>query len=1127
MKQAHRHLALLWLLVGAWAVGNPAFAQPMRFQHLTAEEGLLSNNVMSIVQDHRGWLWVGTSDGLNRYDGHRFWAYQHRAEDSTSICGTDVNLLYEDHRQNLWIGTEGYGLCRYVREQDHFATAWELGPKASVWTVGEDLHHTLWAVTQHGVYHYVPQGQRWMEHGLPELGFDTLAYIAVGLVRGDTLWLGTEREGLFAYSLPSLRRLAHYPQTAAGHPLSDLRTIAPSQGGGLWLTDPDYLAIRFFPASGRALVCRHQPGQPNSLRVDRVQRIGEWQGRAWFSTENGGLSILDLRTQQFEHYQPDPETPGAINDASVYVTYPDREGRWWVGTFSGGLNLYDPFANRFSPSPVPLPNRVVNSVLVDKKGLLWVGTEGGLVRHGPLGAQLFALNSRGGAGLPVTSVAQDAKGQVWAAVWTGGLARLDKAGQSFSIFAKGSSQLPGLPSNQIFHLHYGQKSGRLWGTTLGEGVFYVSPEGKVAPWRPTVTATGQPLPRWCIHVLEDRQGGLWVGSYEGLVHQDPVTGQVVQFRHDARVAHSLSNDEVRCIHQDTHGQIWVGTELGLSRWLGQDKFEHFTTRAGLPSNQVNSIIEDQRGRLWVGTGQGLARFDRSRGRFRAYDRGDGLPGNQLKSAAAVAPDGRVYLGGVNGLAMFHPDSLLPDNSHVPPVVFTKLEVGGLEVLPGHPLLPKALSETQQLVLNHQQAIFTIHFTSLTLSQASKTKFSYFLEGLEPSWNAPGPRSQATYTSLPPGDYTLRVRACNHDGVWPTADAQLRIRVLPPWWSTWWFRAGLAFLVLALPFAFYRYRLNLVRERNRSLEAQVSLRTAALTKANHELRLVQAQMEKSFEELAAKTEVIDVQNQQLTFTLGQIEAQKQQILDSILYAQTIQRAILPTKADLAEGFGQLALIYRPKDIVSGDFYWIGAGANARVLAVADCTGHGVPGAFMSIIGITLLNEIVNLQGHTDPAQVLTLLDERVRQALRQAPGQDRNNHDGLDLALCTFVQEPGGTTLHFCGAKRPLWVRRATGELLELPADRKSVGGRGRQAVYAGFVTQTLALMPGDRVYAFTDGLTDQPNPGRHKFGYGPLRQTVALDLPLAGQRDHLEQALVAFMGDQPQRDDITLLAVEI
>jgi ligand-binding sensor domain-containing protein/serine phosphatase RsbU (regulator of sigma subunit) len=1124
MKQPHRHIALLWLL--GWVVGGQAMGQRMRFQHLTAEEGLLSNNVMSIVQDHRGWLWVGTSDGLNRYDGHRFWAYQHKTEDSTSICGTDVTLLYEDRRQNLWIGTEGYGLCRYVREQDHFATARELGPKSSVWTVGEDLRHTVWAVTQYGVFHYIPQSQRWVEHGLPKLGFDTLAYITAGLVRGDTLWLGTEQEGLFAYSLPSLRRLAHYRQTPQGHPLSDLRTVAPSQGGGLWLTDTDYLALRFFPASGRAQVYHHQPGQSNSLRVDRVQRVGEWQGRAWFSTENGGLSILDLRTQQFEHYQPDPQILGSINDASVYVTYPDRQGCWWVGTYSGGLNLYDPYANRFSPAPVPLPNQVVNSVLLDRQDQLWVATEGGLVRQGSLGTQLFSLNSRGGAGLPVTSMVQDAKGQIWAAVWTGGLARLDKAGQSFSVFAKGSPQLPGLPSNQIFHLHYGQKSGRLWGATLGAGVFYVSPEGKVTRWQPATT-TGQSLPLWCIHILEDRQGGLWVGTYEGLVYQRPVTGEVVQFRHNAREAHSLSNDEVRCIYQDMHGQIWVGTELGLSRWLGQDRFEHFTTRAGLPSNQVNSIIEDQRGRLWVGTGQGVARFDRATGRFRAYDRADGLPGNQLKSAAALSPDGRVYFGGVNGLAFFHPDSLLPDNPEVPPVVFTKLEVGGLEVPPGHPLLPKALGETDQLVFSHKNAIFTVHFSCLTLSQASKIKFSYFLEGLEPDWNAPGLRNQATYTSLPPGQYTLRVKACNHDGIWSTTDARLLIRVLPPWWATWWFRAGLAFLVLALPFAFYRYRLRLVREHNRLLEAQVGLRTAALTKANQELRLVQAQMEKSFEELAAKTEVIDVQNRQLTLTLQQIEAQKQQILDSIHYAQTIQRAILPTEADLAASFSQFALVYQPKDIVSGDFYWLCGGGNNRVLAVADCTGHGVPGAFMSLIGITLLNEIVNLQGHTDPAQVLTLLDERVRQALRQAPGPERNNHDGLDMALCTIVHSSERTTLHFCGAKRPLWVRRATGELIEMSADRKSIGGRGRQALYSGFVTQTLALLPGDRVYAFTDGLTDQPNPGRQKFGYGPLRQVTGLDLTLAKQKDHLEQALVAFMGDQPQRDDITLLVVEV
>lgn len=676
-------------------------------------------------------------------------------------------------------------------------------------------------------------------------------------------------------------------------------------------------------------------------------------------------------------------------------------------------------------------------------------------------------------------------------------------------------------------------------------------------------------------LIEDSEGNVWAGAaFNGLnklkVNEN---GKLVSQRFLPKGPDSLSiiGDLINQVYEDSKKNIWVATDKGLSKITKESKkISSYTTKDGLPSDIIESIIEDNNGLLWIGTSKGLSSLDPTEMVFKSYTVSDGLQGSKfIRHSAFKLKSGELLFGGSNGFNIFHPDSV-KDNPYKPKAYITDLKLFNKSIAIGDndSILKAPVLLTKEITLKHHQNIVSFEFVALNYTHPGKNQYAFMMDGLEKEWNYVGNQQNATYTNLDPGKYTFRLKASNNDGVWNETGTALSVIITPPYWQTWWFRVLIGLSLVGGAFTFYQVRMNAIKAQKEELEKQVKEKTADIQQANNNLierqeeilqqqEELQAQSEilqqtndelnekqeeilQQQEELEAQAETLQETNQNLRSTQEEIAIQRdhlkivnEQVMSSIQYARTIQKAILPSSQKITEVFPDNFIIYRPKDVVSGDFYWFSQlrkedtnlNTDLTFLAVVDCTGHGVPGAFMSIIGSTILNEIVNQKQLTDPAQILEQLDLGVKQAVEKSEGV---NTAGMDVCLCLFEKMDGEQTMkvRFSGAKRDLiYVQSGTKKVEKLLADRRSVGSDSS----VPFTNQELILESGSFLYLTSDGYVDQNNEEREKLGSRKLKQLLSQSTSLASleQKILLESALDAHQKDSDQRDDITLIGIKL
>jgi serine phosphatase RsbU (regulator of sigma subunit) len=655
-------------------------------------------------------------------------------------------------------------------------------------------------------------------------------------------------------------------------------------------------------------------------------------------------------------------------------------------------------------------------------------------------------------------------------------------------------------------------------------------------------------------VIVDRLGMVWCGTTGGGLNKfDPKTEKFTVYKNQIENANSLSNNIVKCIYEDKDGNLWIGTNGGLNFFNPKTEvFVRYTTKDGLPNNTIHAIQQDDSQNLWLSTNKGITKFNPAKNIAIYFDELDNLQGDIFTTESSYKNTaGEMFFGGINGFNSFFPESI-DQNDYIPLVEITDILVQNLSIRADsshfYPKLRAIFSNVEALVTDADKNNITFEFVGLSFRHASKNLYKCKLEGFDKDWILLGNNLSYTYNNLPTGTYTFRVKASNNDGVWAKKAATIRLKIKPPFWETWWFRVLAVSFFIGIAYYMYVLRIRQIDAQKRRLEETIEQRTAEIRLINNELQHKQAEVYAQKQDLERQKDGLIEANQIIT-------EKTENIINSLRYAERIQQIILPAAQVLEEMLPEHFIIFKPKDIVSGDFYWCRQIDNKIFFSINDCTGHGVPGAFMSMIGTTLLNEITGQKNIYSPALILAELHIGVRMALKQ---ENNVNDDGIDVCLCLLENiENEGRKLTFAGAKRPLLVvsttkylqkyqaieqkNKAQAEffeaelceisgkcLYEVKGDKKSIGGRQKENKRT-FTNHVIPVTDDDMVYLTSDGFGDQQNEENVKFGTLQLKQTL-LDvsrLHASIQKVQLEKALDAHQKKASQRDDISLMGVRL
>ncbi len=817
----------------------------IRFAHLSTADGLSEMAVQQISQDDQGFMWFGTLDGLNRYDGYEFKVYK-RGAPNAELGGTTITALFKDRSGQLWIGVDQY-LDRFDPITEKL-TEYRHDPKIStslggtVYAITQDREGQVWLATSTGLDKLNPATGifshfRHDDRDLTSLdakGLQTDVRF-VGVDNSDTLWVETSA-GINSFD-PKTGKATRFPQLL-NHGESHVQYVYHDHSGRLWIHSREGSGVGTFnPKTGEVVRYKFPTGDPGTQTAERVTSVLEDErGILWFGTQGSGLLKLDPNHGTIVRYRNEPADPRSLSNNFVLCLYEDLEGNIWAGTGGGGINRFPAIPSGFtSYQKRPgerngLDQNFVLSVFEDSDGILWVGNDGVLNRIDPkTGGFTFYRRRNGDSSISdgtVLSAVEDGAGTLWFATYRGGLNSFDGRTGRFKAYRHEPGDPNSLSSDVVMRLQLDPK-GTIWVAT-DHALDEFDPRSKRFKHYPELNGSLSVGLVTCL--VQDRRGMLWLGTNEaGLVRFDPATRRYEAYKNQPGNSAALSGNRVNALLVDAGGTLWVGTQLGLDRFDGAtQQFHAYTERDALPSNAVEGILEDRQRNLWVGTDNGLAKFIPSTNSVRAYYASDGLAGSEFNYWGAPFQDthGEMFFPGVNGLTAFYPDKIR-DNSYVPPLVLTDFRLFNEPVPVGpHSLLKKGISYTDSLELSRAQSIFSFEFAALSYRAPAANRYRYRLEGLDQGWNLVSSKHRlVTYTTLPSGDYVFRVQGSNNQDVWNEKGTSVRIRVLPAWWSTWWFRTvAMAFMLLSVGSA-YHFRLqNIHRQFNMRLEERVGERT---------------------------------------------------------------------------------------------------------------------------------------------------------------------------------------------------------------------------------------------------------------------------------------------------------------
>lgn len=868
-----------------------AQAPTLRFEQLGRDQGLSESTVNAIVEDQRGFMWFGTNDGLNRYDGYTFVTYRSDANDPQSLSHNEVLSLLEDRAGTLWVATD-YGLNRFDRGTDSFVRYFHDNNDATsishnlITALLEDQNGVLWVGTFWGLNRYDPTSDSFIRYPYAENdGEEGLSNPIVRSLLQDSegyIWIGTEDGGLNRLdpNTDSFKAYRNDPEAPNSLNHDEVRSLFEDRSGTLWVGTHGGLD-RFDRKAESFDHFVFDIQDPQSIGSNYVDTIFEdSKGDLWVGTDGGGLNWLDRESDTFIRYQHIPNDETSIGSNVVRVIYEDSKSDLWVGTYIGGANFYNRNNTAFSyyhhnpDDENSLSHSAVLSFFEEEDGTLWVGTEGGLNRfdretqtirrfqHNPTNPTGLSANA-------VLSIYKDSRGLLWAGTYFGGLNLFDEATETFSHYRPDGANPNNLSNPHVWDI-IEDPEGYLWLATFGglNRFDYATQTFKRYRHNPNdETSIGHSIV-WNLYV--DRQGQLWAATDGGLSVYDRAQDTFKTYRHDEQDSTSLSSIQALSIMEDRQGRYWIGTlGGGLNLYnLETGAFTSYGMEDGFASDVVYGILEDEQGLLWISTNEGLSRFNPETKAVTNYDQSNWLLAAQFdKNAFLKSRTGELFFGGNNGINSFFPNHV-KDNPHIPPIVLTDIQIFNKPVPIGgeEAILQKHITEAEQVSLTHEQSVISLSFAALNFRSPEKNQYAYKLEPFEQDWQYVGTKRATTYTNLDPGTYTFRVKGSNDSGVWNEEGTSITIDIAPPIWATWWFRTLGISVGIGLLILFYQVRTRSIRNRNWILQGEITERKRAEAQMEHLMQQREAQNL----ELEAKNAELEQKNSELerfTYTVS--------------------------------------------------------------------------------------------------------------------------------------------------------------------------------------------------------------------------------------------------------------------
>ncbi|MBD1210623.1 MAG: hypothetical protein H9535_19500 [Ignavibacteria bacterium] len=890
------YACVLHLLAQQSTIGKIA-QEKLYFSHLGIEQGLSQGSALCLVQDTKGFLWIGTEDGLNRYDGYTFTTFRHRPNDSTSLPNNLIYTLYEDRSGVLWAGTRA-GLCQYNAASESFIHTTNVPNPKGVFALYEDKRGILWVGTLGDglqkidrttgnitTFTHNPQN--------PQSISNNKVYSICEDAHGN-LWVGTE-EGLCRFNADngSFTRYTHHPTKPSSLSHNIVRVVYTDRHGALWVGTFGGGLCQYNNVTNDFTTYTTEAKNSLSLSGNEVNALYEdHRGEFWIGTRNG-LCRFDREKKIFTTFQHDPKDDQSLKINNIASIVEDRSGLLWFGTGGNGLSYVHPEANHFMVyrqtlyDTLSLPHNAVRAVCEEHFGnkALWVGTANGLWRYDrTTGAErIFRRQTHRGIhiakGLPdndIRSLYCDRRGMLWIGTFSGGLCRYDFKKNTFKQYRQNTNDSASIQTKVIFKI-FEDRGGELWVGTNSSLLYNYN--------RAADSFVSRGVGAGAVRAMvEGSDGGLWLGTSDGgLWRFDRTTDSCVQFVYDKSTSAATGSNNVRCMYEDTtsKGILWLGTNGGLFLVnIKTGTVRHWTEAEGLPNNVVYGILPDDAGNLWLSTNRGLAKFNPTSQTFRAYTLSDGLPSNEFNQGAYFrANSGELFFGSMEGLVSFLPNRVL-DNPFLPPVVLTAFKKFNKVVL-----LDTAISAAHVIEIYHSDNFISFEFAALNYVNPQKNQYAYKLEGFDRDWIQAGTQRSVNYTNLDPGTYQFRVRASNNDGVWNKTGSTLELRILPPWWLTWWFRGLVVILFVGGLGAGYYVRINVVEMQNRKLKQVVHVRTQELQTTLAELEANNREIHQQhgiLEEQAREIEMVNTTLHEKNHLLEHLNHEKNEFLGIVAH-----------------------------------------------------------------------------------------------------------------------------------------------------------------------------------------------------------------------------------------------------